>query len=417
MIKNINYKRIKRGNFSLKKLFVSLSLMGAIAFTGCSGDIEKNSNNIFVDENMKIISVEDYIAKDYYMIKNIDNDNLSSYITKELDKEIDCYDFDIVCTPSEFGEYVGEKNVTWNDIRNTINDMDIEDRFKQIIINGVNNLEKNDFDMSLEVLNYNLKNLEVEYVEKTQDDINCGRVAQFSQMEHKVKIYDTDVINFDLLFTHEVLGHGMTMAYDEKNRVYCDDGIMLGHLNDKNKFDEITFVGHSFNECIAEMIRYYALNEKINYDDTAYSPYVYAFILICKTCNVSISDFADKGIEYLMQEMKNNDLENCTDIIANLDYNLDATIYEGIKVDYYLEDILEQLINQFAQNELKKTHDSELAYNNTVSVIDSYKLYMNVCLVENNEHILYVGYDYVSMEQLKASALFSLDNQKQLNLK
>lgn len=404
MIKNINYKRIRSGKFSLKKLLVSVSLMGAVAFTGCSGDIGEDSKNIFTDENMEIVSVEEYVAKDYYMIKNIDNENLSSYITKELDKKIDCYNFDTLCAPSDFGKYVGEENVTWNDIRNTINGMDIEDRFKQILINGVNNLEKNEFNMSLEVLNYNLKNLTVKYVDKTQDDINTGRCATFDQMNHEVRIYDTDVINFELLFTHEVLGHGMTMAFDEENRVYCDEGIMLGHINDKNKLDDINFMGKSYNECIAEIIRYYAMNEKINYDDTAYSPYVYAFILICKTCNISLVDFANNGVEYLMQEMKNSNLLNITGIIANLDYNLDTTLYQHVQSDTYIENYLEMFLAQYMQNEVDKSHNIELVTKKVNNMIDSYKTYMNVYVDSNGEKLLFVGdtaYDYVSIDQLK----------------
>lgn len=68
-----------------------------------------------------------------------------------------------VCTPGDFSEYTGEKDLKWSNIIKTLDDSKIDKDVKQILKEGVQNLEKAGFNYNLSVLNYNLKNLDVIY--------------------------------------------------------------------------------------------------------------------------------------------------------------------------------------------------------------------------------------------------------------
>ena len=123
-MKNINEKKIieiiNKGKMILKKIVVPITLSGAIMLSGCS--LEKKV--IIEKMHDKGISTELISSGDYelYKVNAYDNNELDKFETKEtFNPDYEELDYKYFCTPSEFSKYTGENNLTWNDIRNTVN--------------------------------------------------------------------------------------------------------------------------------------------------------------------------------------------------------------------------------------------------------------------------------------------------------
>ena len=403
-MKNINISKLKsifkKGNISLKKVIIATSLIGAITLTGCSQN-NKTVEEKYLDDGISIVSVEGSIDDNYYMIKEMNQDGIEKNISFDMGDEK--VEYNKLCTPAEFGKYTGESNITYDDIRTTLSEVKIDDNIKSIILKGINNLEKNNFNMSLEVLNYNLKNLTVEY-QNTNDEIlpdYMAPMARFIPNEHKVVVFNENMKDFDKCLIHEILGHGMNMAYIDDEKIYCSDCMLVSHIEDE-KIDDMYRIGEAFCESLAEVIKYYATNEKIKNDDTAYAPYVYSFLLLCETNDLSIVDYANNGVELLLDKMAKNNLKNQTFIIKNIDNNFISIIYGGVQVEHCLEVLFEEYLMSCALN-----YDDGDYYNNKVNgCIDCYKKYFDLKKdPEYDCYYLYTGNqsaaDFICIELLK----------------
>lgn len=418
-MKNINISKLKaifkKGNISLKKVIIATSLIGAITLTGCSQN-NKSVEEQLADDGISIVSIESYIDDNYYMIKEMNQDGIEKNISFDMGDEK--VEYNKLCTPAEFGKYTGESNITYDDIRTTLSKSNIDDNIKSIVLKGINNLENNNFNMSLEVLNYNLKNLTIEYKD-TNDEIITDYIvpeARFIPNEHKVLVYNDNIRDLEKSIIHEILGHGMNMAYIDNEKIYCSDCMLVSHIENK-KIDNMFRIGETFCESLAEVIRYYATNEKIKNDDTAYSPYVYSFLLLCETNGINIEDYANNGVELLLEKMNNNGLKNQNIIIKNIDDNFKCTLYGGVQVDYYLEDFFEEYLKSCALN----YNDIDNYYHKVIKNIDCYKKYFDLKIdPEDNCNYIYTGsqssFDFICIESLKSCVKEFTNSEKVLIL-
>ena len=134
---------IKFNKNKMNKIY-SMLLAGITGLTLASCSKEENIKSLKAKDN-KAYTIEHntevpflYEVTKYDAIKSKNQPYEMPIITKS---------YDVKCTPSEFKKYLNEENVTWNDIKTTINNSKFNDYHKKLITEGVNNLEKHNFNM------------------------------------------------------------------------------------------------------------------------------------------------------------------------------------------------------------------------------------------------------------------------------
>lgn len=316
-MKNINIKGIRRILKKGKIILIPILVTTSITLTGCSNSYNSFSSSkenglILEYSNEGLKKGDKYI----YYVNGISDEFIknSSYI--DNDNEFTSYSK--FCAPIEFGKYVGEENVTWNDIRNTLNSINIDLNIKKILLKGINNLEEKNFNMCLEVLNYNLKRLTIEFGD--YGETLLGRFDAYTG----VAIFNNSLVGtdtFEKTIMHEILGHGMTMAYTLKDGgVLCLPSIHYFTVNkDKTKLENFYSNGESLKEALAELIAVKASGKKTAPSESHYVVYLQELELFLKSTGVEDYEFASNGIKYLIDKMKESGVEDAFDYIDDFD--------------------------------------------------------------------------------------------------
>ena len=287
--------------------------------------------------------------------------------------------YEKTCSPIEFSNYTGEKNLTWEDIEKTIEEMKADEELKAILQDGVKNLKQREFNFDLAVLNYNLKNLQIKRVDpKELEEICAG--ATFQANGSIMTIPDDFEFNCDddscrKLIQHEILGHGSTLAYIP-NQVYCTINNFYLNIDENGNLNSCGKLGTSASEAIADLISSYSSNIKNDFENS-YTIEVYALSTLLKANNYSIDDFVNYGINGLIQKMKEQGINNPMQYIMKLDKEKEFMFenvalgqdkaYYDIFTDYYWESALSKAINGESIDEIKKWAEESLeAYNITL---------------------------------------------------
>lgn len=392
----INVEKIKevfsKKNIVLKKTILPIIVSGTLLFSGCS--IEKK--DIFEQLEEDGITVETMDINPEYAINRVikfDNKDV-------IENYDDAVSFEHLCTPSEFSEYTGEYNLTWNDIRNTLNEIEIDDSIKTILLDGINNLEKKNFNINLAVLNYNLKNLKVEYSDEENLSYCIDILAEFKFKTQTVVIYDKENEKLDEILVHEILGHGMTIAYIPDKKVYCSTYISVLNINDD--IVEETYIGKSFDEAVVSLITCCATGKKMD-SYFVYINFTYMFLLLCNSNGVNIDDYANYGVEYLINKMKDNNLEYDVNIIELLDFKFNCLLVDNGDSEYTFEDLCDSYLCDIMNNEINTCGNCEVYRNKMHNFINCYKAYLKpdtindlTCFVFSNDN---TG-DYICIDNL-----------------
>lgn len=413
MINGINIAKIKEilknGNIVLTHRALPLALISSVLLTGCESKsiIEKLEL-----EGISVKTITEYPSDDVYKITKCNADNLNNFKSDDLATNYTAtIDYDTICTPKEFSKYTNEENLTWNDIRNTLNRIDLNEEIYDILNDSIDNLEKNSFNANLSVLNYNLKNLTVQYTDSIDEDIveGGGVGAKFDAINHKVIINSTNNTDdkFKSTVIHEILGHGMTMAYIPESKVYCTTTMNCCLISDNEYHGKYIF-GKSLDEATAEFITCFATNEKIEYDYTVYTTSEYGLLLLCESNDVSIREYAENGVQYLIKKMKQNGLNTQIDYITYLDEKLSQVIFYNSDTDYTLEDVTTDYLYTLMSNELDQNIDVETVKKDMYKLIDCYKPYINPYIQEEDNITAFAIWndyytDYIGIEDLKSN--------------
>ena len=359
-------------------------------------------------------NIEDKLTKNGISIEYISDDmyKMNSYSQNTIDKFDARYieinnrpeeDYKILCTPSEFSKYTNEYNVTYNDIRNTINSIDIDLNIKNLLLEGINNIESNKFNMDLSVLNYNLKHLKIKYEDEIIDGIEQA-YAKFEPKDSTIVISSAafDSEDFVNTFYHEVFGHGMTIAYLEDKEVLCSTCLTTCIIDD-NKYKGNYVLGKALDEGLAEIIRKYATKKKIDNDDSFYCPSIYSLLILLKSNNISIDEYANNGVEYLINKLNTNNLSNQINYIECLDKKLLYMVYSNEDIDEKLEDLVTNYIFNYIDNEVKKGKDITTINIEVNNIINSYTNYLTPYVMSDLSIISMqttsIG-DYIAIENL-----------------
>jgi len=392
----ININKFKNSTLSF---ILSTTILGT--FVSCSNNIEDK----LAKKGIDIEVINEYEEKDLYKMNSFNSKVIDEFDkSKFIINNTPSVDYSILCTPIEFSKYTNEHDISYDDIRNTINSIDIDTNIKNLLLSGINNLEGNNFNMNLDVLNYNLKRLKVVY----SDDMEVGisqAIAQYDPKDGTVIIGSEafDSPEFEDIFLHEVLGHGMTTAYIPEKDLLCSTSFLTCIIED-NKYKGNYEVGRALDEALAEIIRMKATNRKIDNEGTFYSPCVYSLLILLETNNISISEYANNGVEYLLEKLKENNLGKQIDFITNLDMKLLYISVYNQDIDYTLNDMIMGYLYNVIDNKMDNGNSVDNIRNNINNVVNSYDSYikpykyndLNIISMINTE----IG-DYVTVEEIE----------------
>lgn len=301
------------------------------------------------------------------------------------------------CIPIEFKNYLNEENVTWYDIKTTINNTNFNDYHKNLLIKGINNLEKHNFNMDLSVLNYNLKNTEI--VTKNNDEKEV--LGTFDAFNHKIEINENITgANYDIVFLHEMLGHGMTDAYIDDKQVYCSIDNPCYIIDENNNHVGFTMYGQTLTEAMAQIIAVTALDKQPKEEyRCGYDLAMFELILLCKDNNINLPDYANNGVNKLINEMNKNNHLTTYNVIAQINSNHEASILNEtpeilsseIMYTYLCETIDESYNNGKNLNEIN---------NHVKDLLNSFQEYIGVLCNPNNEVIIVNNKDFINLNTL-----------------
>ena len=410
----------------VKKKVIPFSLIGSmiLSFNGCLSKMDTSKENlsttsIEIENGSEISNTKNELSNigiDVEEISDITDDYYLYYINGVKSNENNIYNntdyspirealYNKKCTPDTFGEYLDKKDITFDDLREVTNENNnIPADIKKTIIEGINNLEKNGFDMNHAVLYYNLKRMTFEHV---NSNVLHNSAAQFEMLTSKVLIND-DFTNYRTeTLLHEILGHGSTMAYIEEKGVICkiDESYIL--LDKEGRYIDNGTFGRATSEGIADIIASKAMGKPATIYENSYSTFVYALSLFCSTLDISMEEFANKGIDILIERMKENKISEPYLLINSLD-NIYHLVSTNTEENNYSTELYIMYIEQLINSGMDKNKILESTY--------SYKEYVVPELSADGVNILGFGSPDSSYDLIEPD-IISEYVKKQINVK
>ena len=393
-------------------VLLSVTVLGSLSACKAQGESfkEENVSQITSELLSPLIvmeqagfKIETKEVSDDYIIYKLLNNNLDYFLNIKgpnadgSNKFVNYfpYSFEQVCTSLEFAKQNNEVNITWKDIRETLKqNATIDDKIKKIIQAGIDNLEHQKFNINLGTLNYNLKRLKVEYTDKTDEEQYVNIMAKFECDKNTLYVNPT-AMQYPLF----------NIAYDSKNGgTLCTTNIGTAIVVNNKLIGNVT-LGKAFEEALAEYISYVATNQKINYDETNYVTPLYFLLAMCKVANITIEEYNDKGVEYLIDKLVNNNLAQLVPNIEAIDINF-LCKSQGMKgtldCQQTFYNILSEYISVYGEN-----HSKEEIKKEAIDIIDIYKKCIEPYHYEDYDFIL----DYTTNDNIDA---ISIDGLKDL---
>lgn len=382
----------------VKNKLVPFALIGTLLLSGCTTTPkptteQKTENEYYSTTEKELSSIEAHFSSagieledvsdlnDFYCITSVSKEGPSKYNNYDF-SDLRDIGYKELCTPATFRNYIDldKKEITFDDLREvTRENENITGELEKIIIEGLDNLEKSGFNMDYSVLYYNLKKMTIEYVDEEETFGNSG-IFYFETAT--VKINDnlkgkmTDYSKGVLL--HEIIGHGSTKAYIEDKEILCTCDKHYMDLDENGAIIDFWDFGRFADEAIAQIIESKTMGGPLTEkDDPTYSSLVYGLSLFCSTLDISVEDFANYGIDLIVDKMKENGIENPYQYICYLDNKsrlvescstvedfdssvvyttyLDELLSLGVNKEKLVEDsrAFEEFVEPFYVNELK----------------------------------------------------------------
>ena len=369
----------------------------ALSAYSCSTKKE-NSEKEIMNINNSTYTLEQYTDIPYlYNIQSYDSEKAKGtpYEMKKIHKS-----YDTKCVPATFKNYIDEKNVTWEDLKLTVNNSKFDEYHKQLLLRGINNLKKNNFNIDLSAINYNIKNINIEYVDEYHDKDVLG---EFSCFEHKIRL-SKNINNqkkYEIVFLHEMLGHGMTDAYIDDTKVYCSIDTPTYVIDENNKYIGYSLYGEAFTESTAQIIALKALdNDLCEEYMSGYDLVMAEQLMLCKDNNCELDEYANYGVDCLIKKMKQNKIDNPYEIIAMVSHNLETSKIKE-KMEISSDEVMYNYFIERIQDELESGTSFQELNDKIRNVFGS--LYDYIITIEdslNGEEIVAQGCDYIYLTRL-----------------
>lgn len=384
---------LKNNKFKLVPIIIATSIIGGCGHkqTSCkpigSGipyvtkfldEFEQNENNF------TLYSFEyENLGDNYYRIKKDYNNNI------------------IYCSSlEEFKNYVDIKNPTLTDIKNVLADnSNINKEYKEWILEGIENLQKQVENLELVALYYNLKRMNI--VERSKEEIaeKIGTLGAYFDISTGEVAIDPEGVT-PYILCHEILGHAISDIEIISNETiirytpYCK--VMCTELN------AIDFnLGLSLEEGKANLI------SNIATASTRGGPYVAEeeqLRIFNTITNTSLEEFINSGVVELINNMRKNDINKPIDYINNVDQLLYAKREKKLMLpfEYTIEHNVVEFLKDYADDKITNGIDKE-----------EIKTIVSETLDDSHYDAIMAGelfiIDFVSIDTLKQKSFNEID--------
>lgn len=345
-------------------------------------EISPIEKQISILENNGIICDKNAIIGGYPMYKIYSNN--PKYFENLEYNGIMCinesYPYNNIMCPNSFIDVIDNKEVTYDDVIKTIKENNnINDKEKNILIEGINKLKKNKLSIDLRILNYNLKGIVFKYKYLEGNDIARYQIDENVVYIDARKTNYTDKQNYRRVLLHEVLGHASNLSYIKDNGgILCSTHMMF--MADAS-CDNYAFnvYGQSFDEAIAEYITEKAINKKFDSNMSGYLPYLYELLILCKCVDMTIDDYIKYGISYLVDKLVEKELNEGILLLQIGEQKFNSLLYcstdynSEIKLDMLIVNLLSKVAfinysnNIDKDNNLTKLNEIINVYNNYIN--------------------------------------------------
>ena len=338
----------------------------------------RNPDTTMVDEHQDNNIEIEPLFDEYSVLTKINTNDLikNGYIVDDT-----IYDYDIKCNLLELSSLMGNKNITWDSLIEIAKNIDISDKYKNILYKCIDNWEKSNLNINLTAFAYNLANFKIKTMPKKN-----GYTGEFVAKECTLYICEDlpeDV--FEKTFVHEI-SHGFTLAYVEINgkKVSCSNTEKL--IDNESK--EIYNVGHAFDEALADYITALGLNEKIDCKDLkwAYGLNLYELLVTSSLAKTDIWSYANNGIVYLFNELDKQGMGEVKRYIFGFDtLSYDAMGANESTLKSYNTDILNYITDIFSTY-----YNTGKSYDEVMELFNCYEGYIIPFEVSNGSTTLSV---------------------------
>lgn len=388
----------KKHTFSIEpKIYVgkkltSLALAASMIFgiSGCSSP--KDALTEFAENGVCLEQMED--DSSMYKMTGVDITKINRFNSLNINADHFSNKSFKTCVPGTFYKYYGVEKAGWNEVYNTLENANIPDKIKKIIYDGLKKLEKSNFNMDLTVLNYNLEKLTVKFVEKEALPLGvAGMFVADGSIVSINKTADLDDPATKLILLHEILGHGMTMAYAPENGGISCSLYDSYYTIDDNKLTGSGKLGMSIFEAIPDIISALASGTKLDCQEGGYEIEVYTLQAISASLNCEISDIANYGVDYLIKLMQENKIDDPYSYIMSIDTQFDfgyQSQVEGILDDSTCETLLVEYFSEWSEERLKDGYAKDELIDEAQTAILNAKNLIK-CITMNDSKIILSG--------------------------
>ncbi len=261
----------------------------------------------------------------------------------------------IAGTAAELDDKLGEA-VGYSDVIDSINQNEtIKEEYRKILIDGLNNLEKNGLNADLRILNYNIKRLVVQELPRSEIEEISGseNTVAFYRMKDGTVVIPNDsdpavAEKKQISILHEILGHGMTETTLE------DESIRISKLfimDVTGEGDQRTIapklIAFSVSEGIADTITYYSLNG--NYD-VSYDAEVFQLEFLRNLLDLDLSCMIDDGATGIIKAMGEFGFEAPQIFVLNMDAETaarqaDSKQYDGVTASRNIQMLVSEYVD------------------------------------------------------------------------
>lgn len=382
MISNLNFKKIK-----------SLLVAGATGLTlvGCSKDTDNKKINF---NDSKAYTLEQNTSLPFlYTVSSYDA-SMAKGKVYEMKRILKSYKKK--CTPIEFKNYINNGDVTWESLRKTISDSKFDNYHKNLLLNGINNLEMHGFNMDLSVIDYNLKNINIIYKNFDDDDL----LGEFNCFDHTITMdVDAKGEKYNIVFLHEMLGHGMTDAYIDDSKVYCSIDKPT-FVFDGDNFYGYSLFGEIFTESMAQIIALIANGMRLSDDyRCAYDLTMAELLILCNDNDCSLYDYANKGIDYLVSKMNQNGFKDSYDLISKINYNYESSLSNN-RLEFSSYDLMYSYLCDSISRDFEKGFTIDEVNSHISDLFIYCEFYVLPLYDSNNDKIIRFKDDIINMNSL-----------------
>ncbi len=273
---------------------------------------------VFKKESM-LTDEEKFFEKSKQKVKVLPGQmfQLKEYIDEKDEKNIICD------TIQEFKQYLEYQDPTYDDLKKILECKDIKPIYQQWIKEGIENLRQELPHADLSVLYYNLSRLKI--IEKSQEEIQKDMNNEAARAYYLPRTAEC-VINAETIdewnLCHEILGHAFTQAY-VGNVIYRTELIYSVPFEEEGVYA----LGQGCEEAKAEMIAYLATGKR-NLKKNGYAAEVEQFKVIMETIGMTLEEFLNGGMRFLMEKMYAQGIKKPTEYLETIDVISDASSME-----------------------------------------------------------------------------------------